>query len=147
MVPKLLHSSAPFRAHQARVPEQRIEEPNEAELEWIGAYVAMAGELAGRPPSVDDLDALWAAWLEDSAAPEDANDVVHAIGLTFGQRLVDDLGMRWTVVTDEHGTEIAAHHPNGDMLVFPANLVAKRWETRETGFLRPIYDEVAGRLA
>jgi Domain of unknown function (DUF3806) len=47
------------------------------------------------------------------------------------------------VVSDEHGTEMAVHREAGDVLVFPANLVAKRWETRHTGFLRPLYDQVA----
>jgi hypothetical protein len=72
--------------------------------------------------------------------------MVHVVGLAFGQRLVDDLGMRWVVASDEYGTEMAVHHPLGDTLVYPANLVAKRWESRETGFLRPLYDGVRARL-
>ena len=132
---------------------QRIESPNEAEVEWLAAYVEMAPGMAAEwlgaaaaPLEVDDLDALWAAWLAASAPAGDANDVVHAVGLAFGQRLVDDLGMRWVVITDELGTEIAVHAQPGDVLVFPANLVAKRWESRATGFLRPVYDEISARI-
>jgi Domain of unknown function (DUF3806) len=125
-----------------------ISEPNEAELAWVREYVdATAGfaeqfGVAEGRPGVDELDALWAAWLPN-AAPEDANAVVHMIGFSFGQHLVDDFGLRWVVVSDEHGTEMAVHREAGDVLVFPANLVAKRWETRHTGFLRPLYDQVA----
>lgn len=132
---------------------QRIEDPNRAESEWVAAHVGMAADLAAGfagagaiPPTVDELDALWAAWLAESGRAEEANDVINAVGLAFGQRLVEDLGMRWVVVTDELGTEMAVHEPLGDVLVFPANLVAKRWESGQTGFLRPVFDEVAARL-
>jgi hypothetical protein len=135
------------------MPEQRIEDPRPPELAWVAGYVGMAERLAAArlgttgPPGVDELDALWAGWLEASPRAEEANDMVHAVGLAFGQRLVDELGMRWMVVTDEYGTEMAAHEPRGNMLVFPANVVAKRWDSRETGFLRPIYDDAAAKLA
>jgi hypothetical protein len=55
--------------------------------------------------------------------------------------------MRWVPATDDHGTEMAVHHTSGDTVMYPANLVAKRWESRQTGFLRPIYDDVTARLA
>jgi hypothetical protein len=135
------------------MPAQRIEAPNPPELEWVAGYVDMAERLAAArlgttgPPDVDALDALWAAWLSTSPPAKEADDMVHAVGLAFGQRLVDELEMRWMVVTDDYGTEMAAHEPRGNMLVFPANLVAKRWDSRQTGFLRPIYDDAAAKLA
>jgi len=125
-----------------------MEVPNEAELKWIREHVEATDDFAAQfgitdqRPSVDELDALWAAWLQIGVA-EDANAVVLMIGLSFGQHLVDDFGLDWVVVSDEHGTEMAVHREEGDVLVFPPNLVAKRWETRQTGFLRPVYDEVA----
>jgi len=128
-----------------------LSEPNQSELDWLAAHVALAAKLTGgeegqqSAPGIDELDALWSSWLPD-AAPEQVNDMVNIIGLAFGQRLVDDLGMRWVVATDAHGTEIAVHHATGDALMYPPNLVAKRWESRETGFLRPIYDDLAARL-
>src|SRR4051794_15252064 len=130
---------------------QRIEDPTRAELEWAAGYVALAAEMVAArhlgagagAPGVDELDALWAARLAAPQGVEDPNDLINAVGLAFGQRLVDDLGLRWVVVSDEFGTELATHAAPGDLLVFPANLVAKRWESRETGFLRPVYDGVA----
>jgi uncharacterized protein DUF3806 len=124
------------------------DEPNEAERNWVAEHVAATVDFAAQfgvtrsQPTVDELDTLWATWLEHGAA-EDANAVVHMIGLSFGQHLVDDFGLRWVVVSDDQGTEMAVHREQGDVLVFPANLVAKRWETKDTGFLRPIYDQVA----
>jgi hypothetical protein len=130
---------------------QRIEDPNRAELEWVAAHVELAANLAAGHsgagvslPTVEDLDALWAAWLAESGRAEEANDIINAVGLAFGQRLVEDLGMRWAVLTDDLGSEMAVHEPLCDLL--PANLVAKRWESHETGFLRPVFDEVAARV-
>ena len=127
----------------------RIEELNEAELGWVAEHVALARTLTEATdegaPTPDALDALWADWLEHGD-PQEANDVINIVGLAFGQRLVDDLGMRWVAATDEHGTEVAVHHPAGDALVMPPNLVAKRLETREVGFLRPIHDAIADQL-
>jgi len=128
-----------------------VSEPTAAELEWVAGYVSIATELAAEaeadrfPPSIDELDSLWAVWLQDGR-PEDANDMVQVIGFAFGQRLVEELGMRWVVASDELGTEIALHHPLRDTLMYPVNLVAKGWKSRETGFRRPIYDELRARL-
>jgi hypothetical protein len=74
---------------------------------------------------VDELDALWAASLAEPDPVIDTNTLINAVGLAFGQHLVDRLGVRWVVVTDECGTE-AAHEPRGDLLMFPPNLVGKR---------------------
>ena len=49
-------------------------------------------------------------------------------------------GFRWVVATDKYGCEMAllALPGRGDVLVYPSNLVAKRWQSRETGFLVPL---------
>jgi hypothetical protein len=51
------------------------------------------------------------------------------------------------VVTDKHGTEIAVHGQPGDLLVFPPNLVAKRFERGETHLLEPIYQGIVQQVA
>jgi hypothetical protein len=67
-----------------------MEAPNQAELNWIREHVEATVDfarqfgIADERPTVDELDALWAAWLQGGAA-EDANAVVHMIGLSFGQ--------------------------------------------------------------
>jgi hypothetical protein len=136
------------------MPETRIEAANEQELQWVAEHVELAGFLIAErfspdieTPGVDELDALWAALLAEPDPAIDANLLINAVGFAFGQQLVDNLGVRWAVVTDEHGTEIAVHEPRGDLLLFPPNLVGKRWQSRETGFLRPVYDDVAAKLA
>jgi hypothetical protein len=67
------------------------------------------------------------------------------VGIAFGQVLVDKVGLQWVVATDEYGTEFAVHGlPNrGDVLVYPANFVAKRWERRESNFLEDALQRIA----
>jgi hypothetical protein len=144
--------------------EQKVEAPNEAESEWVKKNVDVAKALvaahrgddvdaavAAALPNLADLDEAYAAWYEGwQAQPpanrEDPNPYINAVGMAFGQRFVDELGFRWAVVTDEHGTEIAVHGDPHDFLVFPPNLVAKRFERGETRFLEFLYTEIAGRV-
>jgi hypothetical protein len=85
---------------------------------------------------------IFAAWLgewleQPEQDREDPNPFINAIGSAFGQALVDALGLEWAVVSDEHGTEIAVHGQPGDILVFPPNLVAKRFARRATRGFSP----------
>jgi hypothetical protein len=141
------------RAHAGEdMSEQKIEPPNESELAWVQAHVDTIKEATGGDTSVPTLDDLYAGWYEQWAAEpedsrEDPNDMINAVGLTFGQALVEGVGLDWVIVTDEHGTEIAVHGEPGDILVFPPNLVAKRFERGETHFLQMVYDGIAEQVA
>ena len=73
--------------------------------------------------------------------------MINVLRAGVRQVLVDELGLDWAVVTDKHGTEIAVHGQPGDLLVFPPNLVAKRFERGETHFLEPIYQGIAEQAA
>ena len=131
--------------------EQKIEPPNESELQWVQAHVDAVKASTGGETSPSVLDDVYAGWYEQWAgqpeeAREDPNDMINAVGLAFGQALVDGVGLDWAIVTDEHGTEIAVHGQPGDILVFPPNLVAKRFERGETRFLQMVYDGIAEQV-
>jgi hypothetical protein len=130
---------------------QRISELNDAERAWVDdnvaaarRYVEDAGHPAdGQPLDPAALDAAWSFWLQAwPAGEEDPNPVINALGLAFGQYLVDRLDLDWKLVEDEYGTEVAVHGQPGDVLVFPPNLVAKRLETRTVGFFVPVAGQI-----
>jgi Domain of unknown function (DUF3806) len=139
----------------AEASPQTIEEPNEAELDWIGAHLATARwlltETTGSDavsPTLEQLDIALEGWLagwlgQPESDRDDPNQYINAFGIAFGQRLVDGLGFEWKVVTDADGTEMAVVRQPGEMIVFPANLVAKRVVAGETGFMAPLYANVA----
>lgn len=121
-----------------------IARPNDEEKRWMAGHqmrALMLGRAHGDPataiaPSFAALDRAWVtecATLRENDG--DPNPLIQALGVALGQHLVDSLGLVWVIATDPVGTEIAVHEPAGDTLVYPLNLVAKRWERREGAFL------------
>ncbi len=130
--------------------EQKIEELNEKEHEWIAAQVAAASHFVAEFSSLDTNQALTLAVLDRAFAkwmgsnPSDAsqvNETINCVGVAFGTFLVDGIGMKWVIATDEYGSDLAVYAlpGQGDVLVYPANFVAKRWKRRETNFLEDSY--------
>jgi hypothetical protein len=72
------------------------------------------------------------------------NAIFNYVGIAFGQALVDGIGLKWVIATDDEGSELAVHGfpGQGDVLVYPANFVAKRCERRETDFLEKAYQQI-----
>lgn len=140
--------------------EQRIERPNEAERAWIQANLQVSrsfatsysgARVAERVPPLELLDHAWTQWLgEWEARPpaerDDPNPVINGVGIAFGQHLVDALGLEWGVVTDEYGTELAVHGEPANIIVFPANLIAKRFEGRTVGFIVQVFHQVRSEI-
>jgi Domain of unknown function (DUF3806) len=131
--------------------------PTEAETAWITAQLAAAQQFLDDYGSarvghgLDALDHAWASWLDrESVDPADPNAVINAVGVYLGQAIVDAMpDFVWVIATDEDGTDLAVHGlPNtADVLVYPANLVAKRYESRTATFLRAVFDEIVATAA
>ena len=94
--------------------------------------------ILGLELSPEALDELWAILLSED--PDDPNPAINLVWLAFGQLLVERLGLSWVALTDANGTEIAVHG-RSDFTVFPTNFIAKRYESRQTGFIAPAFDE------
>ena len=135
----------------------RFEELNDAEREWLSSCIDFAGQFvsayspadASRTLDAAVLDRTYAAWLATGETDTDRiNQVINAVGFAFGQLLVDAVGFAWVVATDQYGTEMAllALPGRGDVLVYPTNMVAKRWQSRETGFLVPLFGVVTQQV-
>jgi hypothetical protein len=134
--------------------KEKIDTPNEKEHAWIAEQLERASEFvntflpptAAQPSNLDALDAAFATWMASGVASEPftANAVINCVGIAFGQSLVEGLGLSWVVATDDHGTELAVYGlpGTGDVLVYPANFVAKRWERGETDFLAELYRRI-----
>ena len=125
----------------------RLETPNLAELQWIEEELANSVKLVAqftgvqseKLPALLDLDSAWTVFCSEVSSTDGTkiNAAINAVGMAFGQSLVNSLGLLWVAATDEAGCEIAVVGLPGkaNFLVYPANFVAKRWERRETGFL------------
>jgi len=134
--------------------EQEISELTEKEKEWLSLQLQVASAFverfssrdAGHPVSLAALDRAFAAWMATQPTEGDLiNGTINGIGMAFGQTLVDGLGMQWVIASDDQGSEMAVYGLPGsaDVLVYPANFVAKRWERREIKFLEESYGLIA----
>jgi hypothetical protein len=130
-------------ARKPKLPE--FAELNPTEAEWVAKHADdapeliehLTGEDVAGEVTVEQLDAAWAGFLQIAEEnPQAVNPVVNILGVAFGQILVRDHDMKWVVATDRYGTDIALLGQPGDLVVYPTNAVAKRWESRETGFFR-----------
>jgi Domain of unknown function (DUF3806) len=93
---------------------------------------------ADRSVTLDSMDRAFAAWLSsDPQSADEINQTINVAGAVLGDALCREAGFAWVIASDEYGTDLAvlALPGQGDVLVYPANFVAKRWERRETGFL------------
>jgi hypothetical protein len=103
----------------------------------LAKYYNVAGDRPKLTPAL--LDQTYAAWLANPRQDLEATGVFNAIGVAFGQYLVDHAGMRWVVYSKDGETNIAAYRAQGKVVVFPTHLIRKRYFSRETGFLAPMY--------
>jgi hypothetical protein len=132
--------------------QQSISPLTPNETAWVNEAVASARSLVGvlspadraAPLEPAALDRAYAEWWRGRERGN-ANEVINALGAALGQRMIDQFGFGWAIVTDEHGAELAVHGLPGvaDILVFPQNLIAKRYERGEIDFIQPLYESLA----
>jgi hypothetical protein len=133
---------------------QKIEALTDSERDWINARLQLAKRLIAIYSSADlaenltltALDHAFAAWMSGNEEDNQAiNEVINSIGIAFGQSLIDGNGLEWVIAVDSHGSDLAVYGlpGKGDVLIYPANFVAKRWEKRETNFLQSSYDKIS----
>lgn len=122
----------------------KLDAPNEGELAYISDHLGRAWAMAekyggGATTPLGKLDGLWTSWCEAlRESGDDPNPLINMVGIALGQHLVDTAGLAWVIATDEHGTELALHGAATNMLVYPCNLVAKRWQSGETEFVERV---------
>src|SRR5689334_14830583 len=126
--------------------KQKIDPLNDNEIAWVKTQLENALKFvesfsptdANKELTLAALDRAFAAWSTSEPTETDlVNAVINYVGIAFGQALVDGIELSWVVATDQQGSELAVYGfpGRGDVLVYPANFVAKRWERRETNFL------------
>jgi Domain of unknown function (DUF3806) len=129
----------------------RIEELTPGEVTWLDDQLEVARLLAerygqsfaGQPPSALALDGIVSGWLDDDDESRvDINVVVNGVGIALGHHLASAAGLAWVIATDENGTDLALHGQPGDIVVYPANLTAKRLVKGERGFVEPLLREM-----
>ena len=85
------------------------------------------------------LDSIIDKWNTDTTGFSCTEDYfINAIGTAFGHYLVKTYKMKWTMVTDEYGTEYATTIEELRFTNFPLNSVAKAVDQKREGSLQTI---------
>lgn len=114
-----------------------IEDLTEAEEQWLQALqrgLARMGVKDAATLCAVFMEARESWWDLPAADRPDPNPTINALGAGVGQLLVDDLGLRWALVTDEHGSELGVVGEH-DLVVLPTHAVAKRWASENRSSL------------
>jgi hypothetical protein len=136
--------------------DRKFEPLTESEHEWIGEQLTRARDFAREfdpearygEATLDSLDRAFRHYLDTERDSSRANDVVLAVGVVFGSALIAGLGFQWVISTDDFGTDLAvlARPGRGDVTIFPADFVSKRYERREAPFLVSAFSEIQQSL-
>jgi hypothetical protein len=127
--------------------KQEIMDLNQAEHEWVANSLAQVKGLVESAIGKDATDWLRPALLDKAykvwnaghrRGEEDPNSWINAFGIAFGKWLSQELDLEWKLVSDELGTELAIFGMPGKILLFPPNLVAKRYVDGQTEFFLPL---------
>ena len=88
------------------------------------------------PQTLDNIIDLWNA--DSTKFTCSKNYFVNTVGTAFGQFLVKAYKMKWTMVTDEYGTDYATTISELNLSNFPLNSVVKAIEQKREGSLQQI---------
>ena len=129
-----------------------IEPIGEEDRTWIAEQLAIVDRLVlchspadrGLELSPAVLDRVYAGWWKSPTRYDgDPNEIVDAAGSAFGQYLVEQRGLSWVITTDELGSDLAIHDKSGRFFVYPACLIANRYERGETRFLETFNQSIS----
>ena len=117
---------------------QTVDELTDKEVAWLATQLKVASSFvncyspgdSGRPLSLAAIDRAYATWISTPDETDVINGIINGTGVALGQFLVDHAGFRWVIATDDQESALAvlALPGAGDVLVYPINFVAKRWE-------------------
>lgn len=102
--------------------------------EFVSAYLPDSESVG-----LQECDEAFRLWLTDKSSGYSDGDVISILGAYLGERCCEGLDMEWVIVSDQYGKDFAVSSIEVESLGFPFSTVAKRIESRESGFLVGVY--------
>ena len=117
--------------------DQKIEPPNEKDIENIAMGVVHAGQVIEQALGEDldgsrnDLELIQRV-LDQGVVEPEATYTLQALGLAFGRAFLNEFPhYDWWMVEDEYGRDPAIRYKETTLLVFPMTMISKRVEDGE----------------
>ncbi len=70
----------------------------------------------------------------------------QSLGITLGDALVQELGMRWVAVEDDEGRDPAIELPGTTVVVFPVTMISKRIERGEDVDVLELFKGICSKI-
>lgn len=71
---------------------------------------------------------------------------LQCLGIVLGDAFVQELGMEWVMVSDEHGRDPAVRRPGTSILLFPLTMISKRVERGEDVDVFDLFNGLAAEV-
>lgn len=131
--------------------QQKIARPGEADLAHLAKQEATVLRLLrSRYPDAtlnhDESDLHWLQRLVDEKAPPEQIYELQCLGAVLGQVFAARTPLKWVVVEDEFGRDLALQYPNTTIIVFPMTMISKRVEDGRDVDVITIYQTVAAQV-
>jgi hypothetical protein len=136
----------------ATQPPQTITLPSDADRERLDAQRAVVESLLGDDDSrakyrtaAGKLGTIRAVLDARLFAPTQTYEL-QCLGIVLGDAFVQQLGMEWVTVEDEHGRDPAVRLPGTTIILFPLTMISKRIERGEEVDVFDLFNGVADQV-
>jgi hypothetical protein len=139
--------------------EQVIEKSNDADLADLEAKRTWVlnhfdPDSRAKYQDLNEKLRLLEAIVREGWVGKDETLKLQCLGVTFGDALVQSLGMEWVTVIDEYGRDSALRKAGTTIVIFPLTMISKRVERGEIVNIAALFEsttktvrEMEGNLA
>jgi Domain of unknown function (DUF3806) len=71
---------------------------------------------------------------------------LQCLGVVLGDAFVQELGMEWIMVEDEHGRNPAVRMPGASVILYPLTMISKRVERGEQVDVFDLFNGIAAKV-
>jgi hypothetical protein len=144
--------SKPKRSSAPLAAEQTVSLPSAADLEQLAKQRAIVERYLGDDDSREKYKSaagklgLLRALLTQNVFKPTQTYELQCMGVVLGDVFVQELGMEWVTVADEHGTTPAVRMPSSSIIIYPLTMISKRVERGEKVDVFEIFNGLADQI-
>jgi len=144
--------SKPKGTPDAPAAQQKVSLPSLADLERLAKqravierYLGDEGSRAKYTKPAGKLGLLRALLTQKAFKPTQTYEL-QCMGVVLGDTFVQEMGMEWITVEDEHGSDPAVRLPGTFVIIYPLTMISKRVERGEQVDVFDLFNGVADQI-
>jgi hypothetical protein len=147
-----LGCSKPIGTPEATAAQQKISLPSPADLDRLAKQRAVIEHYLGDDDSrtkyqtpAGKLGLLRALLAQQVFKPTQTYEL-QCMGIVLGDTFVQEMGMEWITVEDEHGSDPAVRLPGTSVIIYPLTMISKRVERGESVDVFDLFNGIADQI-